>query len=138
MGQQTVQQIMDMQPLSVQCQTPLAEIIDTLVNSQQTQLPVVNSHNKLIGMVSLIDCQKALLVGAYHCDQPVKVNDIMAKAFTTLTTDASLSEVAIKTQQQSENIFPVLKDEKLIGIMKRADLLLHLQRTLSSCSKIQS
>lgn len=136
MNQHSVQEVMDKQPITVQCQTPLSGIIDTLINSQQTQLPVVNADNKLLGMVSLIDCQKALLVGAYHCDQPVKVNDIMAKKFTTLAGTEALSEVAIKTQQQSDNIFPVLKAEKLIGIMRRADLLQYLQRNLSLCSQI--
>lgn len=136
MNQHSVQEVMDKQPITVQCQTPLSGIIDTLINSQQTQLPVVNADNKLLGMVSLIDCQKALLVGAYHCDQPVKVNDIMAKKFTTLAGTEALSEVAIKTQQQSDNIFPVLKAEKLIGIMRRADLLQYLHRNLSLCSQI--
>jgi len=134
MKQQTVQQIMDKQPITVKCQTPLTEIIEILIKSQQTQLPVINNANKLLGMVSLIDCQKALLIGAYHCDQPVKVNNIMAKNFTALIATDKLSEVAIKTQHQSENIFPVLKEDQLIGIMNRADLLLQLQRNLMQCS----
>ena len=134
MKQQTVQQIMDKQPITVKCQTPLTEIIEILIKSQQTQLPVINNANKLLGMVSLIDCQKALLIGAYHCDQPVKVNNIMAKNFTALIATDKLSEVAIKTQHQSENIFPVLKEDQLIGIMNRSDLLLQLQRNLMQCS----
>ncbi|TEW55609.1 CBS domain-containing protein [Psychromonas sp. RZ22] len=135
MTQQTVQQIMRKQPITVQCQTPLNEIIQTLVTSQQSQLPVINSNNKLLGMVSLINCQKALLISGYHCDKPVKVNDIMAKEFTFLTTDEELSEVAIKTQKQSENVFPVVNNGKLIAVMKRVDLLVHLQNNLSLCSR---
>lgn len=134
MSQQTVKNIMRKQPVTVQCQTPLSEIIKTLITSQQAQLPVVNSVNKLIGMVSLIDCQTALLISAYHCDKPVKVNDIMAKNFTFLTSDEDLSEVAIKTQKQAENIFPVVDNGKLIAIMRRTDLLIHLQKNLSLCS----
>lgn len=134
MSQQIVKNIMRKQPVTVQCQTPLNEIIKTLITSQQAQLPVVNSVNKLIGMVSLIDCQTALLISAYHCDKPVKVNDIMAKNFTFLTSDEDLSEVAIKTQKQAENIFPVVDNGKLIAIMRRTDLLIHLQKNLSLCS----
>ena len=131
---QTVQHIMHSHPITVQCQTPLNEIIDTLISSQQAQLPVVNKSQKLIGMVSLIDCQKALLISGYHCDHPVRVNNIMVKNFTSLTSEEALSEVAIKTQKQSENIFPVLKEGKLIAIMKRVDLLVYLQESLSLCS----
>tara|TARA_R110001592_G_scaffold290137_7_gene559244 strand:+ start:960 stop:1370 length:411 start_codon:yes stop_codon:yes gene_type:complete len=134
MSKKTVKDIMHKQPLTVRCQTPLSDIINTLISSQQTQLPVVNSANKLIGMVSLIDCQTALLISAYHCDKPVRVNDIMAKNFTFLTADEDLSEVAIKTQKQTESIFPVIESGKLIAIMRRTDLLRHLQNNLSLCS----
>ena len=134
MSKKTVKDIMRKQPITVQCQTPLSDIINTLITSQQAQLPVVNSANKLIGMVSLIDCQTALLISAYHCDKPVRVNDIMAKNFTFLTADEDLSEVAIKTQKQTESIFPVLDNGKLIAVMRRTDLLIHLQNNLSLCS----
>ena len=135
MSIKTVQNIIHKKPITVQCQTPLAKIIDTLIKSQQTQLPVVNNSNKLIGMVSLIDCQKALLHSAYHCDQPVIVNDIMAKDYTCLALDQQLSEVAIKTQQHNENIFPVQHEGKFVGIIKRVDLLKELNNDLSLCSQ---
>jgi len=137
MSRENVQQIMDKQPISVQCQTPLTTIIETLISSEQTQLPVVNNSNHLLGMVSLIDVQKALLVGAYHCDQPLKVNAIMAKEFICLNPEEDLSEVAIKTQKLPENIFPVVKEGKLIGMMKRVDLLIHLQNSLTRCSQMK-
>ena len=137
MSQQTVKQIMRKQPITIQCKTPLTEIIHIIVTSQQAQLPVVNNNKKLIGMVSLIDCQKALLIGAYHCDKPVTVNDVMKEEFMFLNEDEDLSEVAINTQQQTENFFPVVKDDKLIAILRRTDLLVHLHKNLSLCSKTQ-
>ena len=84
MSKQTVKQIMRKQPITIQCKTPLTEIIHILVTSQQDQLPVVNNNKKLIGTVSLIDCQKALLISAYHCDKPVTVNDVMTEEFMFL------------------------------------------------------
>lgn len=134
MKSQTVQTIMHKHPISVQCQTPLAKIIDTLVTSQQQQLPVINHSNKLIGMVSLIDCQNALLIGAYHCDQPIKVNDIMVKDFTHLEARQTLPEVAIKTQHQTASSFPVLDSGKLIGMVHRVDLISYLHRHFSQCT----
>jgi len=134
MSQQTVQEIMHKKSITVQCLTPFSKIIKTLISSQQTQLPVVNKDDKLIGMVSLMDCQKALLISGYHCDKPVTVNDIMAKEFTSVTTSEALSEVAIKTQKLTDNIFPVVEGDKLVGILKRADLLLYLEENLLRCS----
>tara|TARA_R110001583_G_scaffold26757_1_gene96231 strand:- start:2273 stop:2686 length:414 start_codon:yes stop_codon:yes gene_type:complete len=135
MSIKTVQNIIHKKTITVQCQTPLADIIDMLVKSQQSQLPVVNNNDKLIGMVSIIDCQKALLHSAYHCDQPVIVNDIMAKNYASLSLDQQLSEVAITTQLYNENIFPVQHEGKFVGIIKRVDLLIELNNELSLCSK---
>jgi predicted transcriptional regulator len=135
MSIKTVQSIMHKKAITVQCQTPLTEIIDSLVKSQQSQLPVINNGNKLIGMVSLMDCQKALLHSAYHCDQPVIVNDIMAKNYTSLTIDQHLSEAAMQTQSHNESIFPVQHEGKFVGIMKRVDLLIELNKDLSLCSQ---
>jgi len=125
---------MNKNPIVVHCQTPLMEIIKTLLTSHQTQLPVVNNDNKLIGMVSLVDCQKALLISGYHCDKPVTVNEIMAKTFTVLNENDDISNIAIKTQEQTENIFPIVNEGKLIGVLKRTDLIVHLQNNLSLCS----
>ena len=135
MSTKTVSNIIDKKAMTVKCQTPLTVIIDTLVKSQQSQLPVINNNNKLIGMVSLMDCQKALLHSAYHCDQPVIVNDIMAKNYTSLTLDQHLSEAAIQTQIHNESIFPVQHEGKFVGVIKRSDLLIELNNDLSLCSK---
>jgi predicted transcriptional regulator len=137
MSKKTVSQIMKNNPITLQCHTSLTDIVKTLISSQQSQLPVVNNEKKLLGMVSLVGCQKALLSSAYHCDKPVQVDNVMATNFNTFNADEDLSEVAIKTQHLSDNILPVVKGDKLIGIMKRTDLLTHLQNNLSLCSQKQ-
>lgn len=137
MSTKTISQIMDKHPITLQCDTSLTGIVNTLINSQQSQLPVINHNKQLLGMVSLVGCQKALLSSAYHCDKPVQVDSVMTKSFVTFNADDDLSEVAIKTQHLADNIFPIVKDDKLIAIMKRTDLLTHLQNNLSLCSQKQ-
>jgi len=134
MSQKTVKSIMNKNPINVVCDTPLMDIINVLINSQQTQIPVLNGQKHLMGMVSLIDCQKALLISGYHCDMPVTVDEIMAKDFVAIPATDDLSEVAIKTQKLADNIFPVVDDGKLVGVLKRVDLLVHLQNNLLLCS----
>ncbi|WP_019612812.1 CBS domain-containing protein [Psychromonas ossibalaenae] len=134
MSTAVVKEIMKKSPFTVQCQTPLNEIVKTLVKTQQSQLPVVNQSNKLIGMVSQVDCHKALLVSGYHCDQPVKVNNIMAESYPVLNPQDRLSEAAIKTQEETADIFAVVEEDRLVGIVKRVDLLTLLNENLSLCS----
>jgi len=134
MNVQTVKEIMKNSPTTVQCQTPLQEIVTKLAGAHQTHLPVVNQQNKLLGMVSQVDCHRALLISGYHCDQPVKVNDIMAKSYLALSLDEKISEVVIKTQQETADTFPVVEEGKLIGIVSRVDLLTVLNENLLLCT----
>ena len=123
MSTQKIKSIMKKSIATVQCQTPLKDIIKTLLRSKQAHLPVINASNKLIGMVSQIDCHKALLISGYHCDKPVKVNDIMTSSYLTLSPYDSISDVTISSLESTVNLFPVVEDEKLVGIVNRADLL---------------
>ena len=133
MRAQKIKNIMKKNIATVQCQTSLKDIIKTLLRSKQEHLPVVNASHKLIGMVSQIDCHKALLISGYHCDKPVKVNDIMTSSYLTLSPDDSISEVTINSLKSTVNLFPVVENEKLVGIVNRVDLLTILNENLSLC-----
>ncbi|PKG40235.1 CBS domain-containing protein [Psychromonas sp. Urea-02u-13] len=92
MKEQTIKQIMTTSPVTVQYQTPLKEIINILAKVKQAHLPVVNEANKLIGLVSQIDCHKALFSSVYHGEQTVKVNDIMLSLYTHATSRCKVSK----------------------------------------------
>jgi len=131
----TVKALMNPNPKTLKCSSSLEEVVKTLLTENVDELAVVNSQNKLLGFVSALDCHKAILISSYHCDKPVIVNDIMNQKFISINTDEQISDVAIKMQNESSNIYPVIESEKLIGILSRNDLLKVLNENLSLCSK---
>ena len=90
----TVKELMNHSPKTLNCSTPLADIINILLIENVDELPVVNSQNKLIGFVSAFDCHKAILISSYHCDKPVIVNDIMNQKFISINVDEHIADVA--------------------------------------------
>ena len=131
----TVKALMNPNPKTLKCSSSLEEVVKTLPTENVDELAVVNSQNKLLGFVSALDCHKAILISSYHCDKPVIVNDIMNQKFISINTDEQISDVAIKMQNESSNIYPVIESEKLIGTLSRNDLLKVLNENLSLCSK---
>jgi predicted transcriptional regulator len=131
----TVKALMNPNPKTLKCSSSLEEVVKTLLTENVDELAVVNSQNKLLGFVSALDCHKAILISSYHCDKPVIVNDIMNQKFISINKDEQISDVAIKMQNESSNIYPVIESEKLIGTLSRNDLLKVLNENLSLCSK---
>ncbi len=93
-------------------------------------------------MVAQIDSHKALLSSGYHCDQPVTLTEIIASTYVVLSAHQSLADAAIKTREESANMFPVVlagsaaEDNvagRLVGIINRVDLLTHLNAQLALC-----
>ena len=131
----TVKALMNPNPKTLKCSSSLEEVVKTLLTENVDELAVVNSQNKLLGFVSALDCHKAILISSYHCDKPVIVNDNMNQKFISINTDEQISDVAIKMQNESSNIYPVIESEKLIGTLSRNELLKVLNENLSLCSK---
>ena len=129
-----VKALMNHNPKTLKCSSSLEEVVKTLLTENVDELAVVNNQNKLLGFVSALDCHKAILISSYHCDKPVIVNDIMNQKFISINADEQISDVAIKMQNESSNIYPVIESEKLIGTLSRNDLLKVLNENLSLCS----
>ncbi len=53
----------------------------------------------------------------------IKVKDIMSKRIVFISSDASLLEAASVMEKKDINRLPVIDDDKLVGIIARADLI---------------
>jgi CBS domain-containing protein len=129
----TVKNLMQTNPLSIQCKTPLSEVLNKLVVAKTSGLPVVNTHNEVIGFVSGYDCHKALLASSYFCDKPIIVNDIMSKSVPTLDPNDGLEDAAIRVLDKTIDVYPVVENKQLIGTLTRNDLLSILNANLGLC-----
>ena len=101
--------------------TPWGKIVTSMVEGGFSSLPVVDSDDNLIGMVRESNLLKVLLEG--RDVKKVKAEDVMAKETITVMEDTPFLEV-IKILDDNHLIrVPVVKKNKLVGILTRRDLL---------------
>ncbi|WP_432920588.1 CBS domain-containing protein [Microbispora sp. CA-135349] len=101
--------------------------IRVLYDHHITAAPVLGEHGELVGMVSEID----LLCGAFApgASVPGTVGDVMSRQVSAVedTTDARvLTDLMIAKRVKS---VPVLRDERVVGMVSRRDLMGLLARS---------
>lgn len=136
MTMQRVMNEMKINAPSIPCGTSLIEVVELFAKHQINAVPVVNADNDVIGFVSESDCMKALINGSYHCDKPAIVNDVMTKDVVGVSPHASIFDVAIGMAKDSFSVYPVVENRKLVGIIRRRDILQVLARNHNQCSQM--
>lgn len=147
----TVADIMTRDPVVVKPDTPLQEAIKILAERRISGLPVVDSEDKLIGVISETDLMwretgvtpppyVMILDSVIYLENPAKyerelhkalgqtVGEVMTrKHLVTTTGDKPLKEAAQLMHDRSVHRLPVVdSDGKVVGILTRGDIVRHL------------
>jgi len=116
---------------------------ELLVSAGISAAPVVDSRDKLIGIVSEADlmsrteigtapdkswlqrlfADEVTTAGAYVRSHSHRVVDVMTRRVVTATEDTRLSELASLMNEHSIKRIPILRDGAIVGIVSRANLL---------------
>jgi CBS domain-containing protein len=108
--------------------TPISEVIDSLLENRITGAPVLNEFNEIVGLIDDKDCLNVLFGGAYH-NSPVPVSDgtvasYMSNVMKTISVNADIFEVANKFLTTPYKRLLVMDDNgKLVGQVSRRDIL---------------
>jgi CBS domain-containing protein len=114
-------------------------------------VPVVDSENRVIGMVSEGDllhraetgteCRRSWwlemmastnrLAGDYIKSHSGNVKDVMTRDVLSVTETTSVADIAILLETNRIKRVPVLRDGKLVGIVSRANLVRALAMTIN-------
>ena len=99
--------------------------MDTLLKRGISGAPVLDSSDKLIGMLSEVDCLKILLAGPYNegPDRPGTVGDFMSTSVHTIDHDSTVLDAAMKFVNSSIKRLPVCRNGQLVGQISRVDVL---------------
>lgn len=100
-----------------------AEVVDRLLKSGMTGVPVIDDNEYVVGFVSEQDCIKEMLNGAFFCDEPPSVTTVMTAEVLTVTPSTSIVEMAQTMLHQKPKNYPVVSDGKLVGIITRRHIL---------------
>ena len=117
-------EIMDKRVLAVTRQVSGRDLAVLFLSGSFSGLPVIDHAGRLVGMVSEFDLLKALLDKKdLHA---VKAEDLMSPIPLCVEEDMAVEEV-IKIMIESRVIrLPVVRNERLVGVIARADVLNHM------------
>jgi CBS-domain-containing membrane protein len=121
----------------------IAEAAELLLTHRISGAPVVDAEGKLVGIVSEGDLLRRVeagterrrswwleiftradtLAGEYVKAHGRKVSDIMTRWVVTIVEDTSLADVADLLEGHRIKRVPVLRDDKVVGIVSRANVL---------------
>lgn len=97
------------------------EVVRTLVDKGVTGVPVVDTGNAVVGMLSERECLRLLT----HPSEDMKtVGELMNTEVTTVEPEMDVAYVAgIFNKHPGSRRFAVVQDGKLVGVITRKDIL---------------
>lgn len=128
-----VSDYMNLHPVKLTPDMPVAEAVEALLASNQTGGPVQDKLGKVVGFLSEQDCLKQMIESSYYREQVCRVKDVMQTAVSAVKPWSSVLEVAQRLINERPRIFPVIdEDGKLVGIINRAAVLRAIDKQLRS------
>lgn len=119
----TVADYMTKRLVTVTKETDVVDAVKKMLDHKITSAPVVDQHERVLGMFSEIDVMSVVLETAYNQGMSGKVGDYMSKEVISVDADASIVDLAEKFQKTAVRSFPVFEDNELVGIVSRTDVL---------------
>ncbi len=113
--------IMSYPVVKVNENTPVDEVALILRKVGCTGLPVVNDNDRIVGVISRRDFRK--IKKASQMQSPVKA--FMSRNVISIDYDKNAIEAAKLMIKNDIGRIPVIKDDKIIGIVTRSDVMLY-------------
>lgn len=116
-------------PYTIAFNAPINEVIELMREHNLKRVPVVDGK-KVVGILTHGDIQKvsptkATTLSIYELNyllSKTKVCDAMTKNAFTVSPDAFLEEAALIMRENRISALPVVKDNKLLGIITESDI----------------
>jgi predicted transcriptional regulator len=110
--------------------TPISEVIDSLLDNTITGAPVLNDRNEVVGLIDDKDCLNVLVGGVYY-NRPVSEDNVakyMSNVMKTISVKADIIEVAhIFLTTPYKRLLVMDENNKLVGQISRRDILLAMR-----------
>lgn len=103
----------------------IIEVVETIMRYRISGGPVVDENDKLIGVISEGDCIKQISDSRYY-NMPMEltmIEDYMTKGIDTISPDTNLFDAAQKFISSKHRRFPVVENDKILGIVSQKDVL---------------
>lgn len=120
--------------VTVRPETTLAEAEAILERHGFNSLPVVDANERLLGVVTSLDLLRAfafpedVILPRFSEVMQRPVSSVMSRDALTVCPGTPLTRVLQKLVDTRNKSFPVVDDERVVGVVAREDLLLGLRR----------
>ena len=112
---------------------PLSLALDKVMSSHHMGGPVSDDNEQVIGFLSEQDLLEKLVKVSYFCQDTHVVGDCMYQAVLSVAPDLSIIELADMMQVGKPKAYPVIDNQKLVGIITRTDVLRAIGKNLDEC-----
>lgn len=126
-----VRDFMDGGCVKLSADMPIYAAIEVLVDRNVTGAVVIDTEDRLVGLLSEKDCLATLLRGAYDGLPGGVVRDYMAHEVETVAPDEDLSSVVTRFLRNIYHRLPVVEGGRVIGQITRRDVLRGIHRSMS-------
>ncbi len=134
-----VREFMHVDPVTITPDTPLLEAEWRMQEGGFRHLPVTDSYDRLVGIVSDRDLREAAPSDANALSRQeltyllsrLRVKDVMASPVQTARPNEPAETAAIRMRENKVSALPVVDDDRLVGIVTTSDMLDALVRMLN-------
>jgi CBS domain-containing protein len=147
-------QIMSQPVMTIRPDAPIADAIKVMLAHHISGLPVTDSAGKLVGILCESDFLRRTETGTEHARNRLlsillgveriagefvkehgrKVEQVMTREPATTSEQAPLQAVADLMERRHLNHLPVMRDDRIVGIITRSDFLSAVAGPLTSAS----
>ena len=131
----SVESIMTTDVVSISPETPILEALDTITRHQISGMPVVDTFNRVIGILSEKDLLRILL--EKNVDVRAKVEDYMSREVICFTERDNAFEVCRFFLRTNIRRVPIVRDGILVGIVSRRDIVTLILEAKSKMSQLR-
>lgn len=97
--------------------------VQLLVKNDVSGLPVTDEHGYLQGMLTERDCIRAALQAGYFDETAGKVSQYMSTPVITVEPQTNVLDLASTFAENPYRRYPVVENNRLIGLISRRDIL---------------
>jgi len=102
---------------------PIRRAVAVLLRDRAAAGPVVDERGALRGILTQKDCFRPAINASYYQEWKGTVADHMSRTVVTLPVSADLTTAAEAFLNHTHRVFPVVDGERLVGMLRRSDVL---------------
>lgn len=111
-----VKDYMNTRPVTVEAGTDLLDAIDLILANKRSGITVVDGDHRPVGMLSELDCLRAILAASYHQEEAARhsIADVMSAPVETILESDDVIAVARSMLEHKRRRRPVVNED---GVM---------------------